>query len=56
MVVDVPQGGVQFCQAATPMPGAVTAITEQFRGRVAHWFARCGRLDPDDARDRRTWE
>ncbi len=49
-------GGVQFRQAAAPTPDAVTAITEQVRSRVVHWFARRGRLDPDDARDRRTWE
>jgi hypothetical protein len=49
-------GGVQFRQAAALTPDAVAAITEQVRRRVLRWFAHRRLLDPDDARDRLTWE
>jgi hypothetical protein len=49
-------GGVQFRQAAALTPDAVATITEQVRRRVLRWFAHRHLLDPDDARDRLTWE
>jgi hypothetical protein len=49
-------GRVRFLHAPALTPEDIVVIGEEVRRRVLRWFARTGRLDAEDARDRLGWD